>query len=76
MLEFLLDLAIKLGCFFYIILTVVMYFFSTYCIFNRKELKLGFSNTPVTILDLIIIVAVPILMTCLAVALYYEFNPY
>lgn len=76
MLEFLLDLFIYLGCFFYIILTVVMYFFATYCVLNRKKLRLGFSQMPATVIDLIIIVSVPLLMTCLAVNLYYDFNPY
>ena len=76
MTEILLKLFIILGCFFYLILTIVMYLFSTYCILNRKKLKLGFSKSPATIIDLLIIAAIPIAMTSLAIAFYYDFNTY
>jgi hypothetical protein len=74
MLEFLLELVVKLGSFFYLILNTVMYLFAVHCILNRKNLRLGYSQTPATTLDLIIIVAVPIVMTLLVYNVYHEFN--
>lgn len=74
MLEFLLELVLKLGSFFYLILTTVLYLFAMYCIINRKNLRLGYSKSPATILDLIIIMLVPIVMTLLAYNIYHEFN--
>ena len=55
MLEFLLELVVKLGSFFYLILNTVMYLFAVHCILNRKNLRLGYSQTPATTLDLIIL---------------------
>lgn len=75
MLEFLLDLFINLGSFFYLILNTVMYLFAVHCLLNFKKLRLGFSQSNATILDIIIICLVPLIMTYFAVLIYYEFNP-
>lgn len=51
-----------------------MYLFAVHCLLNFKKLRLGFSQSNATILDIIIICLVPLIMTYFAVLIYYEFN--
>ena len=76
MIDLILNILFILGSFFYLIFNVFMYFFAGYVILNRKQIKLGFSQMPLTTIDLIIICLIPLILTFFPYFIYHEFNPY
>ena len=45
------------------VVILIAFLFAIYALINRKTLKLGYSEMPVTILDLIIITLIPFVLT-------------
>lgn len=45
------------------VVILIAFLFAMYALINRKTLKLGYSEMPVTILDLIIITLIPFVLT-------------